>query len=306
MSVLRIPVTRARARTLAAVACVLAASALIMASSAHAVPERPGERPAAVQGLNIMLTNDDGFGAPGLQAVRQALMAAGHRVTVVAPAADQSGVGTAMTLRFGARITARQESPGVWSVAGTPADSVSFGLQAVFKEAKPDLVVSGSNFGHNTGAVATHSGTVGAAITGLANGVPSIAVSTEIDLRAGQEATLKAFPATAEYLADLIARLRRAGGGRLLPAGVALNVNYPITAGAPRGTKITRLGTTAFVLPVYQPAGPDTFLITPRFPADPETVEGADTTALSRDHVSVTPLDGDWTHPAARIPGLTR
>ncbi|GAA2626144.1 5'/3'-nucleotidase SurE [Actinomadura fulvescens] len=302
MSVLRSSASRTRA-VVTTVGITLSVALPVTASAAPA-PARPH---ASVPGLNIMLTNDDGFGAPGLQAVRRALQEAGHTVTVVAPAADQSGVGTAMTLRFGTRISARQEEPGVWSVTGTPADSVFFGLQVVFKDAEPDLVVSGSNFGHNTGAVAAHSGTVGAAISGLENGVPSIAVSTEIDLRAGQEATLRAFPATARYVTDLIARLRRAGnGGRVLPAGVALNVNYPITDTAPRGTKVTRLGRTAFVLPDYRPAGPDTYVIAPRFPADPETVPGADTTALSQDYVSVTPLDGDWTHPAARIRGIAR
>ncbi|MEU5884055.1 5'/3'-nucleotidase SurE [Spirillospora sp. NPDC047279] len=288
-------------RTRAVAVTALGAAALTVPSSALAAPGGPGPVPP----LNILLTNDDGFAAPGLQAVRQALTAAGHRVTVVAPAADQSGVGTAMTVRFGDRITARQESPGVWSVAGTPTDSVTFGLQVVFAGTRPDLVVSGSNFGHNAGAIATHSGTVGAAVTGLENGVPAIAVSTELDLQAGQEATLRAFPATAAYVAGLVGRLRGAAGGRVLPAGVALNVNYPITASGPRGTKVTRLGRTAFVVPAYQQAGPDTYVITPRFPADPEPVRGADTTALAQDYVSVTPLDADWTHPVARVPGLT-
>jgi len=292
---------------------VFGAAALAVPPSALASPAAPGARPSppspatAGRPLEILLTDDDGYSAPGIQAVRQALIAAGHHVTVVAPAADQSGVGTAITAKFGAQIKARQESPGVWSVGGTPADSVYFGLQVVFAGREPDLVVSGSNFGQNTGALATHSGTVGAALTGLENGVPSIAVSTELDLKAGQEATIKAFPATAKYLADLIARLRRAGhGGRVLPSGVALNVNYPIVDGSPKGTKVTRLGKTSFVLPKYQPAGPDTYVIAPDFPTTPEPVRNADTTALAQDYVTVTPMDGDWTLSPAGVPGLPR
>jgi 5'-nucleotidase len=298
-----------RSRLLAGV--VFGAAALAVPSSALAAsaPGSPGGSPGRsphARPLEILLADDDGYSAPGIQAVRQALVAAGHHVTVVAPATDQSGVGTAMTARFGAQIKARQESPGVWSVGGTPTDSVLFGLQVVFAGRTPDLVVSGSNFGQNTGALATHSGTVGAALAGLENGIPSIAVSTELDLKAGQDATIKAFPATARYLADLIARLQRAGhGGRVLPPGVALNVNYPIAAGEPRGTRVTRLGKTSFVLPKYQPAGPDTYVVAPDFPTAPEPVRNADTTALARDYVTVTPMDGDWTLSSARVPGLS-
>lgn len=285
------PPARSKVLTVA----VLGAAAVAVPSSALAAPPAPAS-------LDILLANDDGFAAPGIQAVRKALTDAGHRVTVVAPATDQSGVGTAMNLRFGSQLKARQESPGVWSVAGTPSDAVFFGLQVVFKDKAPDLVVSGSNFGHNTGAVAGHSGTVGAALSGSEHDIPSIAVSTEFDIAAGQNATIAAFPATAKYVADLVGKLQKvARGKRLLPVGLALNVNYPITTAGPKGTKLTRLGATSFVLPKYQAAGPDTYVVTPEFPAKPETVRGADTTALAQDYVSVTPLDGDWTAVPALI-----
>ncbi|GAA3202820.1 5'/3'-nucleotidase SurE [Actinocorallia longicatena] len=270
----------------------LRAAALSLVLLPIAAPAAPAQG-RAPRSLRILLTNDDGYAAPGLAAVREALTAAGHRVTVVAPLTDQSGVSAAETLRFGQPISARQQSPGVWSVAGTPADSVMFGVQVVFGAAPPDLVVSGANFGQNTGAIANHSGTVGAAVTADELGVPALAVSTELDLAAGQEATVRAFPATASYVASLVGRLAAASRGRVLPAHLVLNVNYPI--GTPKGTRITRLGRTSFVVPKYVPAGPDSYVIAPDFPAVPEPVKGADTTALAADHVSVTPLDADWT-----------
>ncbi|MFC9975340.1 5'/3'-nucleotidase SurE [Spirillospora sp. NPDC127200] len=268
-------------------------------ATAPATAHAPAGKGRAPRPLEILLTNDDGFAAPGLAAVRQALTAAGHRVTVVAPATDQSGRGAGMTATIGARITARQESPGVWSVGGTPADSVLFGMAVVFKDRRPDLVVSGANYGQNTGSLVNHSGTVGAAVTGLEQRVPAIAVSTEYDLEAGPAATARAFPATARYTADLIDRLgRAAGSGAVLPPGVALNVNYPITEGGPKGTRLTRVGRTAFFALTYTPAGDGSYVIGGRADDTAETVRNADTTALAADHVSVTPLDGDWSHPA--------
>ncbi|WP_083999488.1 5'/3'-nucleotidase SurE [Actinomadura kijaniata] len=283
------------ALALAAPATAPATASAETASAGTAAPRHRAPAP-----LNILLTNDDGYQAPGLAAVRQALTDAGHRVTVVAPATDQSGRSAAITATLGARLAARQESPGVWSVGGTPADSVYFALAVVFADRAPDLVVSGTNFGQNTGTVANHSGTVGAAITALERGIPAIAVSTEYDPRAGNEATLRTFPATARYTADLIARLRRASDGRaVLPPGTALNVNYPITEAGPRGTRHTRLGRTAQFTLTYTPAGDGQYVIGGRLSTEPEPVRNADTTALAQDYVSVTPLDGDWTHPSA-------
>ncbi|WP_067471366.1 5'/3'-nucleotidase SurE [Actinomadura hibisca] len=277
-----------------------AAATAPAAPAAPAVPAGPAGAQRAPRSLEILLTNDDGFAAPGLAAVRQALTAAGHRVTVVAPATDQSGKGAGMTATLGARLAARQESPGVWSVGGTPADSVLFGLAVVFQGRRPDLVVSGTNFGQNTGALVNHSGTVGAAVTGLEQKVPSIAVSTEYDPAAGPAATAAAFPATARYLADLVAKLAKAAGrGAVLPPGVALNVNYPITSGAPKGTRLTRVGRTAFFALTYTPAGDGSYVIGGRTDTTPEPVRNADTTALAADQISVTLLDGDWSHPAA-------
>ncbi len=110
-------------------------------------------RLAAVQadgGLNVMLTNDDGYQAPGIAAMKAALEAAGHRVTVVAPLSNQSGSGMSLTTSGTLDYSLQEE--GVWSVDGKPVDAVALGLVHMMREDRPDLVVSGLNFGQRTSA----------------------------------------------------------------------------------------------------------------------------------------------------------
>jgi 5'-nucleotidase len=178
--------------------------------------------------LHVMLTNDDGYAAPGLAALGEALRAAGHRVTVVAPLTDQSGTSARITTT---PLKITTPAPGVYAVEGSPADAVWVGLARVLKDAHPDLVVSGANRGQNVGAIAHLSGTVGAATMASLNAVPAIAVSVGLDFaEAGQgfPSTLAAYPEAARFITALIARLEAtAEGGPLLPAGVFLNVNCP-------------------------------------------------------------------------------
>jgi 5'-nucleotidase len=109
--------------------------------------------------LRILLTNDDGYDAPGLRVLRDALLAEGHDVTVVAPLQNRSGSGIRVSI--GGTIDVQEQGEGIWSVDGFPADSVLVGLQEYFADEAPDLVVSGANFGPNLG-FAGSSGTVGA------------------------------------------------------------------------------------------------------------------------------------------------
>jgi 5'/3'-nucleotidase SurE len=110
--------------------------------------------------LRILLTNDDGYDAPGIRAMHERLVAAGHDVTLVAPLNDQSGSGIRVTTQ--GKLYYEDHAPAVWSVDGTPADAVLVGLQHILADDPPDLVVSGANFGPNLG-YAGSSGTVGAA-----------------------------------------------------------------------------------------------------------------------------------------------
>ncbi|MBG0829003.1 5'/3'-nucleotidase SurE [Planomonospora sp. ID67723] len=271
-----------------------------LGSAVPAAAQSPSPAPPAAGrshdgALRILLTNDDGYAFPFLHGLRQALIAAGHDVTVVAPATDSSGTGTAVNARFGTTVRARQESPGVWSVAGSPSDAVSFALQRVYGEAPPDLVVSGPNAGQNIAAVTNHSGTVGAAITAIEKGVPAIAFSTAVDVTTDPPS----FPSLKQSIAfavRMVDRLRAtARGGELLPPRTALNVNYPLK---PVGkVSLARLGTSSFVSAAYAPAPdacPDCYRILPVLSTGPDPVPGSDHNLLNAGHVTVTPLDGSW------------
>ena len=137
--------------------------------------------------LRILLTNDDGFDSEGITALRDALLAKGHEVVVVAPATQQSGKGgsintNAFNFDVGVgTMMLTNHGDDVWSLAGTPSDSVKAGLDIVMADAPPDLVVSGLNEGQNIGQPGSNgSGTIGAALRAAFSGVPAIAGSVEI------------------------------------------------------------------------------------------------------------------------------
>lgn len=292
---------REKAGVLASVAALVA---LTLSSGVAAADD--WLRPSRGEGepLQILLTNDDGYDAEPLKALAAALRRAGHDVTVVAPCEDMTGSGTALSSDYyrgrgpkqGHTITAQRVREDVWRVCGTPADSVIFGLQQVFDQ-PPDLIVSGINPGQNVGAVANHSGTVGAVITGLEYGIPGIAVSAAFDLTA-RPPEMASISDTAAFTVRLIEHLRQAGlRGGLLPEQIALNVNYP-AVDDPAGVNVTRQGATSFVSPRFVPADdvcPNCYLITPQLSDRAEPVRDADTTTLANGQISITPLDGFWT-----------
>lgn len=246
--------------------------------------------------LRILLTNDDGWNAVGITAVYDALIAAGHDVTVVAPLTNQSGVGGRITFG-GPPLQVVLQADHKYSVAGSPADSVGVGLSVVFVNKPPDLVISGTNIGQNIGAATVHSGTVGAAVTALNDGVPAIAVSTEIDFSTNNGP----FTETAAFIVKLVAALQKqAKGGPLLPKAVGLNVNYPIVedGGPPIGVVLTQNGRGFFGL-TYSGALPTTVgessALTIGFNTKvSESEKNADTTALAANKVSISTLEPDY------------
>jgi 5'/3'-nucleotidase SurE len=139
---------------------------------------------AANAGLNILLSNDDGFGSYGITAVQGSLEAAGHTVYVSAPADNQSGKSGSINSDYGAAVDFTENVAGKeWSVEGTPVDSVSAGLFGLVPEGvEIDLVVSGANDGENVSLFTNASGTVGAAMFAVRRGVPAIAVSVGQDI----------------------------------------------------------------------------------------------------------------------------
>jgi len=272
--------------------------------------------------LNILITNDDGYNAPGLQYLRGALMAAGHHVTVVAPLENRSGSGgSSVAEDF---IEVMEQEPGVWSVDGTPVDSVVAGLDIVLADNPPDLIISGLNFGQNLGRIAAYgSGTIGAALTGLTRSVPSIAASVGINLEEMYDtpipfpSTFSSFEPAAEYMVKLVSRLDngRKPGEPLLPVDIVLNIVFPVPYSDTLGQKFTRIGNKSLgnlkFIDTYDVVSSGGGMVEVSFDLHypPDPVPNADTDAYWDGYISITIMDGDMTagiHPAKKINKLKK
>ncbi|MBT2544211.1 5'/3'-nucleotidase SurE [Streptomyces sp. ISL-44] len=290
-----------RKRVLPLAALLLCTPALAGTAPAAASPQTaaPGHEPAAP--LRILLTNDDGYNAPGIRKAFERLTAAGHDVTIVAPLTNQSGTGTKMM--SAPTLAVKHPEPKVWAVDGTPGDSVAFGLAEVFADKAPDLVVSGTNFGPNVGGLATHSGTVGGAVAALESGVPAIALSTGGVTAPDPVTTVNAMGPTLDFAVKLIDRLQtRARSGRLLPAGVGLNVNHPVVGtdgtGTAAGVAATFQDPQNFLQPDFTDSGDGTWKVTVKVALRP-AAKGGDIEAVSAGRIAVSPMNSDWnTGPA--------
>jgi 5'-nucleotidase len=152
--------------------------------------------------MRIMLTNDDGYRAPGINAVFDALLEAGHEVIMVAPELNSSGAGQSIAVYAPMSITKVNEQ--VYFVSSTPADSVRLGLHVVYEHKKnyPDLLISGINMGENIGEDVNYSGTVGAAREGILHGISSMAFSTPGPL-------FNQLDSAAKVVVDLVTRLEK-------------------------------------------------------------------------------------------------
>jgi 5'-nucleotidase len=184
--------------------------------------------------VRILLTNDDGIHAPGLQAMHDALMeCSDNEVQIVAPAAEQSGVGLSITYLHPLMVHEefREGAHFGWAVHGSPADCVKLGMLEYCK-LPPDLVVSGINSGSNAGINVLYSGTVAGAIEGAFFGVTSIAVSQACR-------TPPDYDRAARMAVNLIEQILES---RSKP-GSLWNLNFPETElGPPKGVKLVKMG----------------------------------------------------------------
>ncbi|MFJ8745747.1 5'/3'-nucleotidase SurE [Embleya sp. NPDC127516] len=275
------------------------AAALLAASAPVAAASDDARGTQAPRKLSILMGNDDGHQGPFIRALQRALKAAGHDAVIVAPATDQSGKGTGINATPGSIVKAGEVEPGIWSVEGTPADAISFALANVYRDRKPDLVVTGVNPGQNIGVTTNHSGTVGASITAAEKGIPAVAFSAEYstaDPRNPFPQMAQAITFATRLVDRLAATTKR--NGPVLPAHTTLNVNYPAK---PTGrVEMTNVG-EADALSVSYVKDPscDTCykLNLGLAPGATEPVRNADTTALGRGSVSISMLDADWTVP---------
>lgn len=251
--------------------------------------------------LRILLTNDDGYGAPGIRAVLDALLAAGHEVVVVAPLSDQSGSG--MRVTTSGTLDYEEHSPGLWSIDGTPADAVLVALLNIMEEDPPDIVVSGANFGPNLG-YANSSGTVGAATIAMYLGYPAIAISVGIDpterdaLPIPFPSTFAAFEGAGDLVNELLQKLQQGGAADagLLPEQTILNVNYPpLEQGRISGTRVVPASWNPGVSIRYQQrndAGHLDVELQVMAPGEPDSAD-PDWQWLARGYATITVLDGN-------------
>jgi 5'-nucleotidase len=239
--------------------------------------------------MRILLSNDDGYFAPGLAALAEGLASLGE-ITVVAPERDRSGASNSLTLDRPLMLS--KSHNGFFYVNGTPTDCVHMAVTGLL-DFEPDVIVSGINSGSNMGDDTLYSGTVAAATEGYLLGIPSIAVSL-----VGKE--FAHYTTAARVARDLVERLSRDPFG----APVLLNVNVPdVPYEALAGMEVTRLGRRHKAQPVVEgknPRGETVYWVGPAGAAR-EAGPGTDFNALERGAVSVTPLQVDLTH-ASQIP----
>lgn len=173
---------------------------------------------AAKRAPRILVSNDDGIHAPGLEIAERIARALSDDVWVVAPETEQSGASHSLTLTLPLRI--RKISEKRFAVQGTPTDSVMMAIIHLMKDKKPDLVLSGVNRGFNVADDVTYSGTVAAAMEGTALGVKSIALSQSFGQR---EDPGENWECAAQHGPTLVRRLVEIGW----PDGVLMNINFP-------------------------------------------------------------------------------
>jgi 5'-nucleotidase len=238
--------------------------------------------------MHILVTNDDGINAPGIIALAAALRAVG-RVAVVAPDRERSAVGHALTLHHPLRAT--ELSDDVFAVDGTPTDCVNLGIHNLLSF-KPDLVVSGINRGANLGDDITYSGTVSAALEATLMGIPAFAVSLATEGSAAE------YNAAAAFAARLALQVFSRG----LPSDTFLNVNVPDLPAErllpPRITKQGRRRYGGSIVDKVDPRGRSYYWIGSGDFAFLD-LEGTDFHAVSRGHISITPLHIDLTNYAS-------
>lgn len=230
----------------------------------------------------ILITNDDGIYSEGLRKLVAACRPLGD-IVVVAPDREQSAASHALTLNRPLRLLQIEENE--WIVDGTPSDCVNLAVLNLMKQARPDLIVSGINFGPNLGDDVTYSGTISAAFEGALLNIPSIAFSALV----GEHFSF-------ERCAVFAGELTRVALEQHRDPAIVLNVNFPVREFA--GVKITKLGKRIYsegVIERLDPRGRKYYWIGGEPPVW-HPGQGTDFEAIEEGFVSITPLHLDLTH----------
>lgn len=241
--------------------------------------------------MRILLTNDDGFHAPGMRVLEAIAAQLSDDVWVCAPAEEQSGAGHSLTLHSPVRL--QQHGEKRFAVTGTPTDAVNLALRKLFPEEKPDLVISGVNNGENLGDDITYSGTISAAMEGALAGIPAVALSQA--LRGTEHGFAAAESWAVKVLKPILAMQ--------MAKRTLVNVNFPALApGEVKGVRVVRQGFHDYkrgsLVEGTDPRG------RPYFWFGLEDMEhtldhGTDLEAVADGYVAVTPLQLDLTHHPA-------
>lgn len=241
--------------------------------------------------MHILVTNDDGVRAPGIQALAQKMSEIGE-TALVAPLEEKSAIGHGITIREPIRVH-KMNIEGVsqaWGVNGTPADCVKLGLIELLDE-KCDLVISGINQGPNLGTDVLYSGTVSAAIEGVILGVPSLAISLA-------SWDYDDYSVSADIVKNLVEYLIK--NKFTLPSGTLLNINIPpVKQEDLAGCKVTILGTrkyeNRFEKRLDPRGNPYYWAVGKLLPAQEDNLD-FDVVAVEKKYVSITPIQFDLTN----------
>ena len=232
----------------------------------------------------ILLSNDDGYFAPGLATLAEHISKIAD-IVVVAPERNRSGASNSLTLDR--PLTVRQASNGFYFVNGTPTDCVHLAVTGLIEQT-PDMIISGINDGANMGDDTIYSGTVAAAMEGYLLGIPSFAVSMS-------QHNATHFETAAKVMVELIERYQK----NAFPPPVLMNINVPdLPYDALKGTQVTRLGKRHKAEPVIKsksPRGETLYWVGPAGGAA-DAGTGTDFYAVANEQVSLTPLQADLTH----------
>jgi len=241
--------------------------------------------------MRILLSNDDGYFAPGLAALAEALAGLGE-IVVVAPEQNRSGASNSLTLDR--PLLLKKAASGFYFVNGTPTDCVHLAVTGMLDQL-PDIIVSGINAGANMGDDTIYSGTVAAATEGYLLGIPSIAISlTSFDG--------KNYATAGRVARDLVERFIR----NPVKEPVLLNVNVPdIAHDQLKGMEVTRLGRRHKAEPVVKMLSPrnETVYWVGAAGSAADAGPGTDFEAVERGAVSITPLQIDLTN-TAQLPSI--
>jgi 5'-nucleotidase len=246
--------------------------------------------------MRVLLTNDDGIDAEGLQTLRRELLKVdGLELAVIAPDSNRSATARSITIRRPLWVEEIDFGDGTvgYATDGTPVDCVRFATLGLIEGFEADLIVSGINHGSNLGDDITYSGTVAAALEGIVLGLPAIAVSQqskarEMDFRLGEAFD---FTTAARFVAAIVDRIEEVP----LPEGTLLNINVP--AGDVGGVEVARLGRRIYrdKLALKDTDGSRRQFTIYGDAPDHQDVDGTDLSAVAAGRIAVTPLHFDLT-----------